>query len=174
MFGGQTRTSRLHPDHDDAAMPPSWVTGGVTGLRSVSPFWSQGSPALVLDVDEWAHPLQDVVEPVSSQHATIGRGRSLTLPLRDLKGPAGETRRAQLILQPRDGGIPPVACNAVVSLDPDGATLQATLPRLSGSDSGWTPWLRFGELGSAAARYLPYTLTVGWLGGTITAAGEGG
>jgi glycosyltransferase involved in cell wall biosynthesis len=159
MFGGQTRTSRLHPDLEHPSMPPSWVTGAAAGLRSVSPFWSQGATALTLDVDEWMHPLQEVIEPVASDGVTVGRERSLTLPLHDLKGPAGETRQAALILEPRDpGGSGPVACDGVVRLHPDGATLQATLPRLSGSHSGWIPWLRLGEPGSSAARKLPFML----------------
>jgi glycosyltransferase involved in cell wall biosynthesis len=175
MFGGLTRTSRLHPDHDPVSLPPSWVTGADTGLHSVSPFWSEGSPALVLDVDEWMHPLQEVIDPAASDSATVGRGRSFTLPLRHLKGPAGRSRRAALILEPPDNrGSAPVTCDAVVRLDPDGSLLQATLPRLSGSGAGWAAWLRLGELGSAAARKLPFTLGAGRRGRTVTAASEGG
>lgn len=174
MFGGLTRTSPLRPATEEPALPPTWVTGAAERLRSATPYWTQGSPTLALDVDEWMHPLHDVIDTVPITEAAISGRRTLRLPVSQARGPAGATRRAQLLLTPEaDAELAPLSCDAVVRLHPTGSELQAVIPRLPGHGMGWTAWLRMGELGGTPARQLPITLGAGRLGKrTVSAARE--
>jgi len=142
MFGGLTRTCPIRPGESDPPAPTAWITGADSGLQSVTAYWTSPAPTLAIDVDEWMHPLHDLVETGQT---------GLPLAASRLFGPAGATRRATLIAEPAD--VAPRSMSAEVWLSPDGSTIAATSAQSSAALPGPLS-LRIGELGGAPPRRL--------------------
>src|SRR5581483_10844179 len=166
MFSGLTRTSALRPRVDDPADPPVWLSDG-SAPRSVAAYWTKGSPSLALDVEEWMHPLADIVGNAPGDAAEVGSRRQLRVALPPTVGHAGSRRSARLVLIDNDGAHPPLPCKAVVHLAPDGASLHAKLPRLPSRSAHWSVWLALDEVGATPPRRLAVTVARGRFGRAV-------
>jgi glycosyltransferase involved in cell wall biosynthesis len=137
----------------------TWIYGPPTSLSSVRTYRSE-SGGLSLDVAEWTHPLDELLE----QPPVIDSGRSLQLAVGRIRGASGTRRSGELVLVPAAGSPGrPIRCDAELVLTPGGSVLQCALPRLP-RRTGWDVWVRFGELGAAAPRQLPWQVTSGRFG----------
>jgi hypothetical protein len=170
MFGGLTRASPLRPTADDASGPPAWLSGAPQ-QRSVAAYWTEGSPTLALDVDEWMHPLNELVDdPLHTVPVIKGHSR-LVLSAARIQGPAGGTRDAELILTPVDSpGPAPIRCGAEIHTSPDGSSVLARIPRLPAAGAQWSVWLRIGPLGATPARELSVRIARSRLGAVTAQA----
>jgi hypothetical protein len=174
-FAGVSRQSPLRPAGDPPPGLGTWVDSG-DGAHSVAAYWTRPTPTLALDVDEWAHPLHDAVVDGMTEPARIAARRRLVVRTGDLRGRAGTTTSATLLLDPLDaGGLGPVACTGQLRLGPDGATLRARIPRLPSPAARWGARLRMAGIGGPPPRELPVELRQGRLGRLSvaeTAAGD--
>jgi glycosyltransferase involved in cell wall biosynthesis len=157
MVGGLTRTSPLRTTGDDLLLPPAWLSGEAA---SVQAYWTEPSPTLALDVDEWMHSL---LERIGGSVGRIDGRRRLVVEVPDLIGPPAD-RAATVILEPVDATASLISVAAKLQVGLDGATVSAALPSLSGEATVWRAWLRFGEAGTGPAVPLDVTLSPGRLG----------
>jgi poly(ribitol-phosphate) beta-N-acetylglucosaminyltransferase len=167
MIGGLTRASALRAPVEDPADPPIWLSDG-SRPRSVAVYWTKGSPSLALDVDEWMHPIADIVDGSSGGAAVVERRREFHLPLPRAVGPVGASRPARLVLVDDDDGVhPPLTSDATVELSPDGAILHATLPQLPSGVSRWSVWLALDDVGGTPPKRLAVTVAPGRFGKAV-------
>jgi hypothetical protein len=155
MIGGVTRTSPLRCADE---MPPpadSWVTGAVEGCRSVTAYWTDPARSLALDVDEWMHPLQELIADAAADAAD---SRQLVLDAPQLHGPVGAVRPVDLIFEPSDAEAALALVEAELRLDPSGSSVHAAIPPLPSDDTRWAVWLRLGDIGGTPARKLAVEL----------------
>jgi hypothetical protein len=165
MFGGLTRTSPLRPVDDEPPAPAAWLGGTPDQPQSFAAYWTDGSPTLAIDVDEWMHPLHELIDDPNLAAPTIASRRRLVLGAERMRGLKGSTRTAHLVLTPAGAqGSAPVRCDAQIRLSPDGSSVIARIPRLPTPSTAWTVWLRVGPLGGTPARELPVRLAPARLG----------
>jgi glycosyltransferase involved in cell wall biosynthesis len=157
MFGGLTRVSSLRLAGDESAAAQAWVGGTDDGNHSTTAYWTDPNRTLALDVDEWMHPLQDLIGDPTGEKATRGRS-PLILAANEIRGPRGAVRPAEVILTSPDPEAAVAMVSAELRIDPAGSTLYADLPAASSIDTGWTMWLRLGEVGGTPPRKLPFPL----------------
>jgi glycosyltransferase involved in cell wall biosynthesis len=151
-FGGVAFGCPLRPVADADTLP-AWLAPSGTGKRVVQPFWTSPAPTLALDIDEWSHPL---VEIIDDSVPPILHRRDFELAITSLAGPAAGYP-AQLLLFADATDSPPVTVPATLSVAPTGSSLTASLPRhLEGSAT--QIWLRIGEPGGSPARRLNWPL----------------
>jgi glycosyltransferase involved in cell wall biosynthesis len=158
MVGGLTRSSSLRATGDDPPRPKAWLSGATA---SVQAYWTDPSPTLALDVDEWMHRL---VERAVDAVGRIEGRRRLVVDLPELIGAATSTRAATILLEPLDASEPLIDCAAELRVGPEGSTIEAALPSLSGDVNMWGAWLRLGDAGSGPPIRLELTLRPGRLG----------
>jgi glycosyltransferase involved in cell wall biosynthesis len=169
MFAGLTRTSPLRPSDGDEPPPLSaWLDPSGSGPPSVTAYWTHPSPTLALDVVEWMHPLQDLLDDAATATARIEGRRRLVVSVQRWQGNDGATGSALpatvvLTALPSEAA-PPVHCPAAIELAPGGSVLAATIPRVPSAATGWDVWLRVGEVGGMPPRRLGLTVTTGRLG----------
>lgn len=165
-FGGLKRTAPVRPAAEVLPQLDTWVSAAAGGPdsvaqpRSVAAYWTEPSPTLALDVDEWAHSLHDLVGDPSAAPPRIEARRRLVVTMSRLQGPTGTAGHAQLILAPI--GVPDlglITCEAELKIRPDGATVEATIPRLPSEPSGWAVWLRISDVGGPPPRRLPIEIS---------------
>ncbi len=148
VVGGLTRSSPLRPASAPEGPMPAWITPA--DGRCVAAYWTEPNPTVALDVDEWSHPLHDLV--TDTAELTIRRRRiEIEVPA-IAGGPA--SRPAELVLEPADAAGPALVCPARLRATPDGARLRARLPRRSGRDDRWRLWVRIGAAGGPPPRAL--------------------
>jgi glycosyltransferase involved in cell wall biosynthesis len=147
MFGGLTRASPLRPRDESEGTLPAWIG---TNPTCVTAYWTAPSPTVALDVDEWAHPLHDLVADIPEVRL---RGRRVDLTVPEI---CGEPARhaAQLLLEPADAGHRVTVCPAHLIVTPDGSRIRARLPRRGRDAAHWRLWVRIGTPGGPAARPL--------------------
>ncbi|HVW81407.1 MAG TPA: glycosyltransferase family A protein [Mycobacteriales bacterium] len=151
-FGGLSFGSPLRPAYD-ASAPPAWLGPSSEGQQTVAPFWTSPSPALALDVDEWSHPLTDLID---NEVAPSLHGRDFRLDVSALRG-APLQRPAALILSTGEPGARPQPVEATLTVAAAGATVTATLPRrIEGDD--FALWIRLGPPGGSPPRRLGWRL----------------
>jgi glycosyltransferase involved in cell wall biosynthesis len=149
MFGGLTRTSPLRPGPEVEPSQRVWL-GPENGPAAVAAYWTEPTPAVALDVDEWSHPLHDVIDPEPDVEL---RGRRLRVSIPAITGVRGP-RPAQVMLEPAEGIGPADVCAARLVMAAEGARLEARLPQPVGPDRRWRIWVRIGEAGGPAPRPL--------------------
>jgi glycosyltransferase involved in cell wall biosynthesis len=158
-IGGLARSSPLRPATDGQPDIGAWLSPAGGAVLSIAAFWTRGSPSLSLDVDEWSHPLPDLLTVPSGGLARIDRHRHLVIAAPGLRGRSGDHTAASLILEPLDSpGLAVVHCAATLGIGVDGSTIEATLPELPGAPAHWAVWLRLGEIGGSPPRPLPIRL----------------
>lgn len=158
MVGGLTRTSPLRAAGDNPALPPGWLSGATD---SVQPYWTEPSPTLALDVDEWMHRLLDRVDGAVCR--VQGR-RRLVVEVPALIGPTGPPRHATVVLEATEPGTALISCAAELIVGPRGSSVVAQLPALSRDSEVWRAWLRLGEPGTGPPALLDITLRPARLG----------
>jgi hypothetical protein len=152
MFGGLTRGSTLQPAGTGEPDPvDGWVLAASTPVV-IQPYWTYPSPVLALDVDEWSHPLVDLLDSAPPPQL---RRRRLTVTVPGLRGQPSKLT-ADLILEPSDAESPSLRIPAEVAVTPEGSQFVGKLPRRLPGGSHWRLWLRFAEPGGTPAR------TIGW------------
>jgi glycosyltransferase involved in cell wall biosynthesis len=156
MVGGVTRTSPLRCADEVPPLADAWVTGAVEGCRSVTAYWTDPARSLALDVDEWMHPLQDLI---ADSAADATDPLQLVLEASQLRGPAGAVRPVELIFEPSDAEAGLASVDAELRLDPAGSSVHAAVPQLPSDDTRWAAvWLRLGDIGGTPARKLAVEL----------------
>jgi hypothetical protein len=164
MFEGMTRTSAVRRAPGAAVRPSGWVSDDADGRRSVRVQAEERSRALVLDVDEWAHSIGDLVDNPRRSPPSVDRWRTLVLTARRLRGADGVQRAADVVLTPVDApDLAPIRCPASFSLRPGGSTLRARIPRLPPA-TAWKVWLMASAVGGGPPRRLPMRLSTTRLG----------
>jgi glycosyltransferase involved in cell wall biosynthesis len=153
MFGGLTRGATLRPAGDTDPEPvDAWVLPAPSARRVVQPYWTYPSPVLALDVDEWSHPLVDLLDAAPPPEL---RRRRLRVAIPGLRGSPGRLD-ATLILEPSDAESQSLRIDAAIEVGPDGSQFNAKVPRRWPGGSHWRIWLRFAAAGGTPAR------TIGW------------
>jgi hypothetical protein len=151
-FGGIAFGCPLRPAEGSAHLN-AWTDLTGDNPRVVQPFWTSPSPTLSLDIDEWSHPLTDLID--DRVEFTLHR-RDFALAIPAVVGPRA-SHSAHLVLRPDDASAPAVEVPATLSVSPEGATLDAELPRNLGG-SPLEIWLRLGPAGGSPACELPWRL----------------
>jgi hypothetical protein len=168
IFAGINRSSRLRAADAAPADSVSWLTNRDGSSHSVTSYWDGRVPGLTLDVDQWALPLQGLLD--ESPTALVEAPRELVMPVAAVRGQVGTTVAATVILTPVDDrDLAPINCPAELVAGPTGGALRATIPALTEGD-GWRVWLRIGELGTLTPRALPIELRDGPDGRLIATA----
>lgn len=151
-FGGWNRAAAVIVDPaDTGALVPVIDLAG----RTVLPYVTESTGALVLDVGQWHTSLAAAVALTAELTARGRRRVHLSLSAYPASTPPPGL---QLLLEPQDGtpdGL--VACPA--SLHPESGRGVATvrLPALP-ADGTWRPWLRLADAGAGPAVPLPWLL----------------
>ncbi|HEX3824915.1 MAG TPA: glycosyltransferase [Mycobacteriales bacterium] len=161
-FAGFSRSAKLDATRDPPDATTTWLDStGFTAL-SVTPFWTEGSPALSLDVDESAHPLQD---RVGDGIPALDHARVLVIPTARIVGTETSTAAGRLSFVPLDQpSLGTRHCPAELVCRAPGAAVRATVPALGSRSGRWAVWLRLGEPGQVTPRRLPFELVQNRLG----------
>lgn len=154
MVGGLTRVAPLRPATTAAEALRPWSVAAWSGAgRTVSAYWTAPNPALALDVDEWAHPLHDLIE---EQPKSGIRRRTLTIAVPAISGITNLA--AETILEPADASGVVTSCPAELVVTASGSALMSKLPRRSTDCDHWRVWVRIGTPGGPPARSLAIEL----------------
>ena len=148
-FAGLSRSASLIGA--DAAGPAgTWVSIGEPG-RAVTAYWTAADPpALALDVGEWMHPLQDLVDVAS---ASITDRGLLQIAAPQISGPPGGDVEVALTLLFTDATEPPTQRQGRFRTSHDGSIVEVDLSDVSSALPA-EGLLRIGPLGGAPPREI--------------------
>ncbi|HWA67017.1 MAG TPA: glycosyltransferase family A protein [Mycobacteriales bacterium] len=151
-LGGITFACPLRPAEEPGRLAAR-LTAESADVSLVQPFWTTPASTLSLDVGEWSHPLNDLVD---DEIAPTLRRRDLQLALPAVSGPDG-AQPARLLLVGDETGSAVVSVPASLAITPAGSALTARLPRrLPGREVQL--WVQFARLGGSPPRRLGWTL----------------
>jgi hypothetical protein len=163
-FGGIAFGCPLRPAGEPPTLP-AWLSPGAEDSRAVQPFWTSPEPTLSLDIDEWSHPLTDLID--DAVEPSLDR-RDFNLEIAALTGPRSSLH-AQLLLVGDPADKTSASIPATLTISPTGAALAATILRgLDGSEL--QIWVRIGQPGGSPARRLAWRLVGDGRGLTVVSS----